>query len=165
MLFVCRTAISKGFISEDDIAGAGLPRYPDDDCVVSFADLRKLYRYPERDHRVEKLLNLHLLTGLPVSYLLRLEVKDLTSDDFGNWSLDIKGKRGKRTYISSEAAEIIRQCDNEGHVFQGMSYPEANSLLTQWTTNAGLTKSYRFHNFRIQLDSLDDIFLRKPRES
>ena len=163
MLFVCRSAVSKGFISEEDITGVELPSYPDDDCVASFADLRKLYRYPERDSMVEKLLSLYLLTGLPVSYLLRLEAKDLSNDEFGNWSLDIKGKRGKRAYISCEAAKIIQQCDNDGLVFQGMSYTEANLLLTQWTRNAGLKQSYRFHNFRIQLDSLDDMFLRKSR--
>ena len=163
MLLVCRAAISKGFISDDDIAGADLPCYPDDDRIVSFADLKKLYRYTERDPRVEKLLNLYLLTALPVLYLLRLEANDLSNDEFGNWYLDIKGKRSKRTYISSEAAEIIRQCDNEGRVFQGLSYPEANLLLTQWTTNAGLKKSYRFHNFRMQVDSLKEIFTRKSR--
>ena len=162
MMFVCRSAISKGYISEDDIAGAELPCYPDEDHIVSLADLKKLYRCTERDTRVEKLLSLYLLTGLPVSYLLRVETKDLSNDDFGNWFLDIKGKRGKRTRISSEAATIIRQCDNEGRMFQGISYPEANLLLIQWTTAAGLKKSYRFHNFRIQVDSMEEILTRKP---
>ena len=162
MMFVCRSAISKGYISENDIAGAELPCYPDEDHIVSLTDLKKLYRCTERDTRVEKLLSLYLLTGLPVSYLLRVETKDLSNDDFGNWFLDIKGKRGKRTHISSEAATIIRQCDNEGRVFQGISYPEANLLLIQWTTAAGLKKSYRFHNFRIQVDSMEEILTRKP---
>ena len=37
------------------------------------------------------------------------------------------------------------------------------TLPSWWTRNAGLKQSYRFHNFRIQLDSLDDMFLRRPR--
>ena len=97
MLFVCRSAMRKGFIAENDIANVTLSCHPDDSSCVSFAELRKLYRCPERDSRIESLLSLYLLTGLPVSYLLRIEVKDLCNGEFANWILDIKCKRDKRT--------------------------------------------------------------------
>lgn len=163
MIYICRAAIDKGYMSEEDIAGVSLSRIPDDTTQVSLAELRKLYRCSNRDPRVERLLSLKLLTGLPVSYLLRLGEHHLTSDEFGNWILDVQGKRGGKTYISKEAAEIILDSIKDTTSFPGMSYPEVNCLFIQWIMNAGLNKRYRFRHFKMQIDSLSDIFSRKPR--
>jgi hypothetical protein len=157
MMTVCRQAITKGYMSESDISGVSFSHSPIESHHVSLAELKILYRCQKRDYRVERLLSLNLLTGLPFTYLLKLDAQHLSSDNFGNWVLDVQGKRGKKIHISNEAAEIIRDITDGKSIFEGMSYPEVNGLFIQWITQAGLKKTYRLHNFRLQIDSLCDI--------